>query len=173
MLKSLILSAFIVLLWAVVVLRLLQARRPKAPLNLMVVAFLPAVPVFSLAYWLVPQNLGFLPTGLSATPVLLELFDGLLILTLFFLTGVQFYYHFHNSITLRLLAELKRSPGEFMTIAELDAVSSVPILMEARLYALERARLLRCRDGRYYPTLGGRLVAALTVLTHAILKLRV
>lgn len=172
MLKGIILSGLISSAWAVIALLRLRRTHSKSPLNLMLVSFAPAVPIYFLAYTLTPSALGYLPPSLSRTPWFLGFSDGLLILILLFLTCVQFYYHFHNSITLRLLAEFKRSPRHLMTMAQIEATCSVPVLLDTRLYALEKAHLIRQRDQRFYPTVGGLIVAAVARPTREVMKLK-
>ncbi len=171
MLKGLLLSAGIVAIWGGAALWLLRHLRPGSPLAVLAKSFAPAVPVFCLAYALTPATLGFLPAPLAATPEPLGTLDGLLALALFFLTGVQFYYHFHNSITLRLLAEFRRVPRGAMTLAQLEEACGLERLLDERLRALEHARLVRRRGDRFYPSVAGRLAAAAARLTRAVLRL--
>ena len=170
MFKGLLLNGCLVAAWAVAVRRMLRPRY-EAPLNLMAKVWVPVIPVFLLAYWLTPSTLGFLPASLAATPVFLGLLDGLLLLVLLFLTTVQVYYHFHNSITLRLLAEFTRAPHESMTLEQVEAACGVRVLLDERLRALERAHLLECRGDRFFPTAAGLLAAAAARLVRGVLPL--
>jgi len=169
-LKGLLLSGCLVTAWAVAV-RLMLRPRYEAPLNLMVKSWLPLIPVFFLAYGVTPSTLGFLPPSLAATPAPLGLLDGFLMLALFFLTSVQVYYHFHNSITLRLLTEFARAPHESLTLSQIEAACGVQVLLDERLRALERAHLLERQADRFYPTPAGLLAAAVARLVRAGLPL--
>ncbi len=170
MFKGLLLSGFLVAAWAVAV-RLMLRPRYEAPLNLMVKLWVPVIPVFFLAYGLTPSTLGFLPAPLATPPAPLGLLNGFLVLTLFFLASVQVYYHFHNSITLRLLTEFARAPHESMTLAQIEAACGVQVLLDERLRALERAHLLERRGRRLYPTAAGLVAAAAARSVRAVLRL--
>lgn len=170
MFKGLLLSGCLVTAWAIAVRRMLRPGY-EAPFNLMVKSWVPVIPVFFLAYALTPSTLGFLPPSLAATPVPLGLLDGFLALVVFFVTTVQVYYHFHNSITLRLLTEFARAPHESMTLAQIEAACGVQVLLDERLRALERAHLLERRGDRFYPTAAGLVAAAAARLVRAVLPL--
>ena len=172
MLKGLILSGSLVLMWAVVQLLVFQARRPRSAVSAMVTSFSPVVPAFFFAYSVTPASLGILPPRLSMTPPLLGMLDGVLILILLFATCVQFYYHFHNSITLRLLAAFERAPGNSMTLAQIEAVSGVRVLLTERWEVLQGTRLVFADGGRYYLTASGRLAASAGLLVRSIMTLR-
>ena len=172
MLKALILSSSFVVLWAIVQLLLLQSRGPRDALSMMVKSFSPVVPAFFLAYVLTPPTLGFLPAGLSKTPALFGMLDGFLVLVLLFVTCVQFYYHFHNSITLRLLAAFERSPTKSMTRSQIEAVCGLRALLGERFDTLRRSRLVYVRGDRYHPTAAGVLAARFGQLVRAVMPLR-
>jgi hypothetical protein len=167
--KGLLLSACLVAVWAAAV-RLLLRPRSEAPLNVMVTTWVPVVPVYVLAYRLTPADLGVLPAPLAATPMPLGLLNGVLALAVLSLTVVQVYYHFHNSITLRLLTEFARAPHHALTPAQIEAVCGVQVLLDERLRALERARLLRRRGDRLYPTAAGSLAAGIARVWRAVLR---
>lgn len=170
MLKGLLLSGCLVAIWAVTVRRMLRPGY-EGPLNLMVKSWVPTIPAYFLAYGLTPSTLGFLPPSLAATPTPLGLLDGLLALGAFFVTSVQVYYHFHNSITLRLLTEFARAPGESMALPQIEAACGVQVLLDERLRALERAHLLERRGDRLYPTATGLVAAAVARSVRAVLPL--
>jgi uncharacterized membrane protein len=172
MLKGWILSSSLVLVWAIVQLLLLQARRPRSVLSMMLTSFSPAVPVYVVAYSVTPPSLGILPPGLSATPPLLGMLDGALILVLLFATCALFYSHVHNSITLRLLAAFERAPRNSMTLPQIEAVSGLRVLVTERVEFLLGTRLVFADRGRYYPTASGRLAARAGRLVRSIMKLR-
>ncbi len=172
MFKALILSSSLVVLWAILQLLLLQSRGPRDALSMMVKSFLPVVPAFFLAYALTPPTLGFLPAGLSKTPALFGMLDGFLVLVLLFVTCVQFYYHFHNSITLRLLTAFEGSPTKSMTQSQIEVVCGLGALLSERLEALQRSRLVYERGDRYYPTAAGILAAGVGRLARAVMPLR-
>ncbi len=172
MLKALILGGSLVVLWAIVHLLLLQSRGPRDALSMMVKSFSPVVPAFFLAYSLTPPTLGFLPAGLSKTPALFGMLDGVLILVLLFVTCIQFYYHFHNSITLRLLAAFEGSPTKSMTLSQIEVICGLRALLSERLEALQKSRLAYMRGDRYYPTAAGILAAGVGRLVRAVMTLR-
>ena len=172
MLTGLILSGSLVLMWAVGQLLVFQTRRPRSAVNAMVTSFSPVIPAFFLAYSVTPASLGILPPRLSTTPFLLGMLDGVLILALLFATCVLFYYHFHNSITLRLLAAFERAPGNSMTMAQIEAVSGVRVLLTERVEVLLGTHLVFADRGRYYPTASGRLAASAGRLVRSVMKLR-
>lgn len=139
---------------------------------MMLASFSPAVPTYFVVYAVTPPSLGILPPGLSATPPLFGMLDGALILVLLFATCVLFYSHFHNSITLRLLAAFERAPRNSMTLAQIEAVSGVRVLLTERLEVLQGTRLVFADRGRYYPTASGRLAANAGRLVRSIMTLR-
>ena len=170
MLKGLLLSGCLITAWAVAVRWMLRPRH-EAPFNLMVKSWAPVIPAYFLVYGLTPGTLGVLPARLAATPAPLGLLDGFLALVVFFVTSVQVYYHFHNSITLRLLTEFTKAAHETMTLAQIEAACGVQVLLDERLRALERAHLLERRGDRLYPTAPGLAAAAAARVVRAVLPL--
>ena len=56
--------------------------------------------------------------------------NGLVLQVLLFLTAGLFYSHADRSITVRLLIELARAPQQRLTLAQMQAVCGVEVLMQ-------------------------------------------
>ena len=61
-----------------------------------------------------------------------------------------FYYHADRSITVRLLIELARAPQQRLSLAQLQAVCGVEVLMQDRLETMALNGFLVLRDGHYH-----------------------
>jgi hypothetical protein len=134
-----------------------QLRAPQKAFASMVTWFAPMVPAYVLLYRLTPADLSFLPERLARTAPTLGLLNGLALLVLLFLTGVLFYYHADRSITVRLLIELARAPQQRLSLAQMQAVCGVEVLMQDRLETMALNGFLVLRDGRYHLAPKGRL----------------
>ncbi len=172
MLKGLILTGSIVVVWGVARLVVLRIVRPTDALKLMLVAYGSSIPVYMLVYVFTPPTLWVLPERLAATPASLGLWNGVFGLILLSLTAIQFYYHVHRSITLRLISEFERSSTRSMTLSEIEETCGLQVLIGSRLDALQRQGLVRERAGRYYLTAVGALVAVVGRAARRVLTLK-
>ena len=157
MLKGLVLAGLLVGTWAVLQGTVFQLRAPRKAFASMVAWFLPMLPAYVLVSLLTPPDLGFLPERFSLAATPLGLLNGLAVLVLLFLTGVLFYYHADRSITVRLLIELARAPQQRLSLAQMQAVCGVEVLMQDRLETMALNGFLVLRDGRYHLAPKGRL----------------
>ena len=172
MLKGLVLAGMLVATWAVLQGIVFQLRAPQKAFASMVAWFAPMLPVYVLLYLLTPADLGVLPERFARTATPLGLLNGLAVLVLLFLTGVLFYYHADRSITVRLLIELARAPQQRLSLAQLQAVCGVEVLMQDRLDTMTMNGFLVRRDGRYHLAPKGRLGGLGGTLARRILTMK-
>jgi hypothetical protein len=172
MLKGLVLAGMLVVTWAVLQGIVFQLRAPQKAFASMVAWFAPLVPAYVLLYLLTPADLGVLPERFARAATPLGLLNGLAVLVLLFLTGVLFYYHADRSITVRLLIELARAPQQRLSLAQLQAVCGVEVLMQDRLATMTMNGFLVRRGGRYHLAPKGRLGGAGGTLARRILTMK-
>jgi len=172
MLKGLLISGALLLLWGGGLLVVLQTLRPRLVFVAMLTLFAATVPGYLLAFLLTPSDLGFLPARLSATPFALGLINGLFVHTLLFLTGVQFYFHIDRSITIRLLTEFERAPSGELSLAQIRRVYGLDVVIQARLDAMVTNAFLVHRGGLYYLAPKGRLGAWAGRLFRSLFRLK-
>src|SRR5262249_36500123 len=149
-LKGLVLAAVLIAGWVVAQGLVLHALSPRKAFASMVWCFAPTLPAYLALYWWTPADLGVLAPATAGTPFRLGPADGLVVQGLLFLTGVLFYYHADRSITVRLLIELARAPEQRMSLAEMQAVCGLDVLMRDRLDTMVLNRFLVERGGRYH-----------------------
>lgn len=172
MLKGLVLAGMLVATWAVLQGIVFQLRAPQKAFASMLAWFAPLVPAYVLLYLLTPADLGVLPERFARAATPLGLLNGLAVLVLLFLTGVLFYYHADRSITVRLLIELARAPQQRLSLAQLQAVCGVEVLMQDRLDTMTMNGFLVRRDGRYHLAPKGRLGGLGGTLARRILTMK-
>jgi hypothetical protein len=172
MLKGLVLAGMLVATWAVLQGIVFQLRAPHKAFASMVAWFAPLVPAYVLLYLLTPADLGVLPERFTRAATPLGLLNGLAVLVLLFLTGVLFYYHADRSITVRLLIELARAPQQRLSLAQLQAVCGVEVLMQDRLDTMTMNGFLVRRDGRYHLAPKGRLGGLGGTLARRVLTMK-
>jgi hypothetical protein len=172
MLKGLVLAGMLVATWAVLQGIVFQLRAPQKAFASMVAWFVPLVPAYVLLYLLTPADLGVLPERFARAATPLGLLNGLAVLVLLFLTGVLFYYHADRSITVRLLIELARAPQQRLSLAQLQAVCGVEVLMQDRLDTMTMNGFLVRRDGRYHLAPKGRLGGLGGTLARRVLTMK-
>lgn len=172
MLKGLVLAGMLVASWAVLQGIVFQLRAPQKAFASMVAWFAPLVPAYVLLYLLTPADLGVLPERFARAATPLGLLNGLAVLVLLFLTGVLFYYHADRSITVRLLIELARAPQQRLSLAQLQAVCGVEVLMQDRLDTMTMNGFLVRRNGRYHLAPKGRLGGLSGTLARRILTMK-
>lgn len=159
MLKGLILAGGLVLLWGLVQLAVFRARRPRSAFQSMLACGLPTFPLYVVLYVATPGDLGILPAQLAATPFWLGLLNGAVLHVALFLTGVQFYFHVARSISVRLLMEFRRAPGQRLSREELERAYGVEDVVGPRLEAMVRNGYLRQEGDCYFVRPRGRLGA--------------
>jgi hypothetical protein len=172
MLKGLVLAGMLVATWAVLQGIVFQLRAPQKAFASMVAWFAPLVPAYVLLYLLTPADLGVLTECFTRAATPLGLLNGLAVLVLLFLTGVLFYYHADRSITVRLLIELARAPQQRLSLAQLQAVCGVEVLMQDRLDTMTMNGFLVRRDGRYHLAPKGRLGGLGGTLARRVLTMK-
>ncbi len=168
MLKGLILSVALILVWALSLLSALQFAAPRRVYKTMVICFAPIVPAYLLLYVLTPASFGFLPAQLAEVGFALGLMDGLIVLVLLFCTGVLFYFHVARSITLRLLLEFGLSPDAVLSIEAIERAYGVHQIIEHRIEAMAANGYLSATSGRYHVTVKGRFVSLLAQLVRKL-----
>jgi hypothetical protein len=124
--------------------------------------FVLAVPIYVLAFVVIPSDRGLLSDG--AQNQLFSLLNGLLMLFLFFITGVHFYYHAARSISLRLLLEFGKATDHALTVEQLEHAYGIEEVVQHRIDAMVDNGFLRFAEGQYYLTPKGK-VGAFTGLT--------
>ena len=172
MLKGIVLAWVLVWAWALVQGIVFQLRAPEKAFASMVSWFAPMPLAYVAIHLLTPGDLGFLPERFVGGPWALSLLNGLALLILLFLTGVLFYYHADRSITVRLLIEMARAPQQRMSLAEMQAVCGVEVLMHDRLRTMAMNGFLEERDGVYCLASKGRVGGLAGTVARRVLAMK-
>jgi hypothetical protein len=172
MLKGLLLSGVLVAIWVVVQGVVFHAVAPHKAFSSMVACFAPTVPIYLLLYYMTPADLGLLPPEFVGMDWRLGLGNGLVVHVLLFLTAGLFYSHADRSITIRLLIELARAPEQRLTLAEMQAMCGVEVLMQDRLDIMVRNGFLAASGDRFVLTLKGLVGGSVGWAARRILRIR-
>lgn len=172
MLKGLMLSGALMVLWVLVQWIVFQTRAPQKAFASMLTWFVPTVPAYLLLYWVTPPDLGILPGGFAGVDWRLGFANGLMVHALLFLTAGLFYSHADRSITVRLLIELARAPQQRLTIDQMQAVCGVDVLMQDRLDIMERNHFLARRGDRFVLTAKGWIGGTVGLVARRILRMK-
>ena len=144
---------------------------PRKAFTSMVASFAPTVPIYLLLYVVTPADLGFLPPrssgGLAPRPR-----NGLVLQVLLFLTAGLFYSHADRSITVRLLIELARAPQQRLTLAQMQAVCGVEVLMQDRLDIMLQNGFLIAQGDRFVLTPKGWLGGCVGPVARRLLRMK-
>jgi len=171
-LKGLVLCGLLVTAWLVVQAVVFHLVAPRKAFVSMLASFAPTVPLHLLLYVLTPDDLGFLPPGFVGLDWRLGLANGLALQVLLFLTAGLFYSHADRSITVRLLIELARAPQQRLTLAQMQAVCGVEVLMADRLDIMLANRFLSQRGDRFVLTPKGRIGGSIGLAARKILRMK-
>jgi len=172
MLKGLLLSGALIVLWAVGQAVVFHVSAPRKVFSSMLRSFAPTIPLYLLLYYVTPAHLGFLPLGFVGMDWRLGLGNGLIVHVLLFLTAGLFYSHADRSITIRLLIELARAPQQRLTLAEMRAMCGVEVLMQDRLDIMIRNGFLATRDDRFVLTPKGWIGGSVGQVARRVLRIR-
>jgi hypothetical protein len=145
---------------------------PRKAFGSMVAWFGPTIPIYVFAYYWTPADLGFLPAGVVGIDWRLGLANGLLVHVLLFLTAGLFYSHADRSITIRLLIELARAPQQRLTLAQMQAMCGVEVLMQDRLDIMVRNGFLAQRGDRFVLTAKGWVGGSVGLAARSILRMK-
>ena len=102
----------------------------------------------------------------------LGLANGLMVHVLLFLTAGLFYSHADRSITVRLLIELARAPQQRLTLAQMQAMCGVEVLMQDRLDIMVRNGFLATRGDRFVLTAKGWIGGSVGLAARHILRMK-
>jgi hypothetical protein len=138
----------------------------------MLASFAPTLPLYLLLYVMTPADLGFLPSAFVGADWRLGLVNGLVLQVLLFLTAGLFYSHADRSITVRLLIELARAPQQRLTLAQMQAVCGVEVLMADRLEIMLANRFLIARGDRFVLTPKGWIGGSVGLAARKILRMK-
>jgi hypothetical protein len=166
-LKGLVLSGALMALWLVV-----HVAAPRKAFSSMLTWFAPTVPLYLVLYWALPADLGILGHGFVGADWRLSAANGLLVHVLLFLTAGLFYSHADRSITVRLLIELARAPEQRLTLAQMQAMCGVEVLMQDRLDIMVRNGFLAMRGDRFVLTAKGWIGGSVGLAARHILRMK-
>ena len=172
MLKGLVLCGLLITTWLVVQAVVFHLVAPRKAFASMLASFAPTVPLYLLLYVMSPADLGFLPTAFVGADWRLGLVNGLVLQVLLFLTAGLFYSHADRSITVRLLIELARAPQQRLTLAQMQAVCGVEVLMADRLEIMLANRFLIARGDRFVLTPKGWIGGSIGLTARKILRMK-
>lgn len=172
MLKGLLLSAVLITAWIVVQGVVFHVAAPRKAFSSMVMCFGPTVPLYLILYYVTPADLGFLSGEFAEADWRLGLGNGLVVHVLLFLTAALFYYHADRSITVRLLIELARAPEQRLTLAEMQAMCGVEVLMQDRLDIMVLNGFLAARGDRFVLTPKGWIGGSVGLVARKILRMK-
>lgn len=172
MLKGLVLCGLLITTWVLVQAAVFHLAAPRKAFASMLAAFAPTVPLYLVLYVMTPADLGFLPPAFVGADWRLGLVNGLALQVLLFLTAGLFYSHADRSITVRLLIELARAPQQRLTLAQMQTVCGVEVLMADRLEIMLANRFLRIQGDRFVLTPKGWIGGSVGLAARKILRMK-
>ncbi|HKC10047.1 MAG TPA: hypothetical protein VKJ67_24450 [Methylomirabilota bacterium] len=172
MLKGLVLCGLLITTWLIVQAAVFHLVAPRKAFASMLASFAPTLPLYLLLYLVTPADLGFLPSAFVGADWRLGLVNGLVLQVLLFLTAGLFYSHADRSITVRLLIELARAPQQRLTLAQMQAVCGVEVLMADRLEIMLANRFLIARGDRFVLTPKGWIGGSIGLAARKILRMK-
>jgi hypothetical protein len=171
-LKGLVLCGLLVTTWLIVQAVVFHLVAPRKAFASMLASFAPTLPLYLLLYVMTPADLGFLPSAFVGADWRLGLVNGLVLQVLLFLTAGLFYSHADRSITVRLLIELARAPQQRLTLAQMQAVCGVEVLMADRLEIMLANRFLIAQGDRFVLTPKGWIGGSIGLAARKILRMK-
>jgi hypothetical protein len=172
MLKGLVLCGLLITTWLIVQAAVFHLVAPRKAFASMLASFAPTVPLYLVLYVMTPADLGFLPPAFVGADWRLGLVNGLALQVLLFLTAGLFYSHADRSITVRLLIELARAPQQRLTLAQMQAVCGVEVLMTDRLEIMLANRFLAAQGDRFVLTPKGWIGGSIGLAARKILRMK-
>lgn len=172
MLKGLVLCGLLITTWLIVQAAVFHLVAPRKAFASMLASFAPTLPLYLVLYLVTPADLGFLPSAFVGADWRLGLVNGLVLQVLLFLTAGLFYSHADRSITVRLLIELARAPQQRLTLAQMQAVCGVEVLMADRLEIMLANRFLIARGDRFVLTPKGWIGGSVGLAARKILRMK-
>jgi len=172
MLKGLVLCGLLMATWLIVQAAVFHLVAPRKAFASMLALFAPTLPLYLVLYVMTPADLGFLPPAFVGADWRLGLVNGLILQGLLFLTAGLFYSHADRSITVRLLIELARAPQQRLTLAQMQAVCGVEVLMADRLEIMLANRFLIAQGDRFVLTPKGWIGGSIGVAARKILRMK-
>jgi hypothetical protein len=171
-LKGLVLCGLLITTWLIVQAVVFHLVAPRKAFASMLASFGPTLPLYLLLYLMTPADLGFLPSAFVGADWRLGLVNGLVLQVLLFLTAGLFYSHADRSITVRLLIELARAPQQRLTLAQMQAVCGVEVLMADRLEIMLANRFLIAQGDRFVLTPKGWIGGSIGLAARKILRMK-
>jgi hypothetical protein len=171
-LKGLVLCGLLIATWLIVQAVVFHLVAPRKAFASMLASFAPTLPLYLLLYVMTPADLGFLPSAFVGADWRLGLVNGLVLQVLLFLTAGLFYSHADRSITVRLLIELARAPQQRLTLAQMQAVCGVEVLMADRLEIMLANRFLIAQGDRFVLTPKGWIGGSIGLAARKILRMK-
>jgi hypothetical protein len=171
-LKGLVLCGLLITTWLIVQAAMFHLVAPRKAFASMLASFAPTLPLYLVLYLVTPADLGFLPSAFVGADWRLGLVNGLVLQVLLFLTAGLFYSHADRSITVRLLIELARAPQQRLTLAQMQAVCGVEVLMADRLEIMLANRFLIARGDRFVLTPKGWIGGSVGLAARKILRMK-
>ena len=172
MLKGLVLCGLLITIWLIGQAAVFHLVAPRKAFASMLASFAPTLPLYLVLYLVTPADLGFLPSAFVGADWRLGLVNGLVLQVLLFLTAGLFYSHADRSITVRLLIELARAPQQRLTLAQMQAVCGVEVLMADRLEIMLANRFLIARGDRFVLTPKGWVGGSVGLAARKILRMK-
>jgi len=171
-LKGLVLCGLLITTWLIVQAAVFHLVAPRKAFASMLASFAPTLPLYLVLYLVTPADLGFLPSAFVGADWRLGLVNGLVLQVLLFLTAGLFYSHADRSITVRLLIELARAPQQRLTLAQMQAVCGVEVLMADRMEIMLANRFLIARGDRFVLTPKGWVGGSVGLAARKILRMK-
>ena len=172
MLKGLVLCGLLMTTWLIVQAAVFHLVAPRKAFASMLTSFAPTLPLYLVLYVVTPADLGVLPPAFVGADWRIGLVNGLVLQVLLFLTAGLFYSHADRSITVRLLIELARAPQQRLTLAQMQAVCGVEVLMADRLEIMLANRFLIAQGDRFVLTPKGWFGGSIGVAARKILRMK-
>ena len=169
MLKGVVISAALTILWIVFQILIVHLRKPRRTFLVLCLLFTATVPIFPLVYLLAPSDLIALPSTYARPSPALGMITGFIAHLLFFFAYVEFFYYVERSVTLRILVEVARRPG--CILDDIRTLYRVETMVEERLNVMRENGFIELMDGFWKLTQKGRFFARTFTFFRRILNL--
>jgi hypothetical protein len=175
--KGLVLSAAALMLLVLGSAAALRFYRGNKEFRVFLGAFAAAVALYTGSFWLLPSDLGFLPTSWRETAAWVDFGNGVVLLILMFHGYWCFSYFACLSPSMSVMVSLRLRGREGMTRAEALAIQGsdqpVNLIFQRRLPKLLQGGYVREEAGSYRILAPGERVAALGSLLKRLINAQV
>lgn len=166
MLKGIIISVSLSLLWFIFQLPIYHVINPQKRIRFLTLLYLPTLPLYIFFYFNI-HSFPFLTDEMQKNPFYLGLINGLVLHLIFYFTYLACYHYIDRPVTLRILVELLTHPKG--NIFELEKQYSVKAMIQKRLDAMERGKVIQKKEDHYFLSKKGEWIARFVFLGRRLL----